>query len=72
MRQTRRDLLGTTGAAFAAGGLASCNAAETGTMMETGTTTETGGSDDSNGSPGDASTGTAAADESAATVVVEE
>ncbi|WP_318567597.1 DUF5059 domain-containing protein [Salinigranum marinum] len=49
MRQTRRDLLRTTGAALAVGGLAGCNAADS-------TTTDTATDDASGGSAGGSST----------------
>ena len=68
MRQTRRDLLGTTGAAPSVGGLAGCNAADSETPAETG-----GPDDSSGGSSGSTSTETTAAPEaSAATVVTAE
>jgi plastocyanin len=73
MRQTRRDLLRTTGAALVAGGLAGCNATDSES-----TAAETGGSGDSSGgsaggSSTESSTGTPAAPEaSAATAVAAE
>jgi plastocyanin len=71
MRQTRRDLLRTTGAALAVGGLAGCNAADS-------TTTETEADGASGGSAGGSSTESAtetpelAPDASAVTAVAAE
>jgi plastocyanin len=61
MRQTRRDLLKTTGAAIAVGGLAGCNEAESGS-----TATETTDSAEQSGSDGSTSTSSSESEMAAA------
>lgn len=66
MRQTRRGLLRTTGAALLVGGLAGCNEANSAS-----TTTETGGSADASGSAGSTSTAESTSSTAAAEATVE-